>query len=136
MDQLKNPKGFTLVEFMVALFILKVAYDVLQRSFGGLIDVRLSPDEENIIKSAIMDIEHTDKFVGFHELRTRKAGSQRYIDLHLVMPKDVTVEEAHRMCDHLEHDIGSRLRHISVTIHIEPCSDECLRCTVICNRRH
>ena len=59
--------------------------------------------------------------VAFHELRTRKAGSQRYIDLHLVMPRNVNVEEAHRMCDHLEQDIEKRLSRTNVTIHVEPC---------------
>ncbi|MBA7481899.1 Ferrous-iron efflux pump FieF [subsurface metagenome] len=117
-----------IIALLVALFILKVAYDVLRRSFGGLIDARLPEAEENEIMSCIT--EHSGQLVGFHELRTRKAGSQRYIDLHLVMPKNSSVEEAHRMCDHLEQDLENRLPHTSVTIHIEPCSIECGQCFV------
>ena len=75
------------------------------------------------------------QLVGFHKLRTRKAGSQRFIDLHLVMPKNASVEEAHRMCDHLEHDLENRLTHTSVTIHVEPCSEECDQCIVVCSQR-
>ena len=112
-----------IIALLVALFILKVAYDVLRRSFGGLIDVKLSEAEENIIRSSIM--EYSGEVVGFHELRTRKAGNQRYIDLHLVVPKDASVEEAHRLCDELERDIKKRLPHTSVLIHVEPCGDEC-----------
>jgi len=69
--------------------------------------------------------------VGFHKLRTRKAGSHRYIDVHLVMPKQVDVKTAHEMCDHLEHDIKDRLVRTDITIHVEPCDDNCPECQVI-----
>ena len=117
-----------IIALLVALFILKVAYDVLKRSFGGLVDVKLPEAEEASIKFCIMD--HYSELVSFHELRTRKAGSQRYIDLHLVMPKNASVEEAHRMCDHLEQDLENRLPNTSLTIHVEPCSIECDQCFV------
>ena len=117
-----------IIALLVSLIILKAAYDVLRKSFGGLIDVKLPEAEENVIRSAIL--EHAGELVDFHELRTRKAGSQRYIDLHLVMPKDISVEEAHRMCDHLEQDIEGKLQQASVTIHVEPCSEECEECPV------
>ncbi len=96
-------------------------------------DARLPKAEEVEIKSCI--IEHYSKLVSFHKLRTRKVGSQRYIDLHLVMPKNASVEEAHRMCDHLEQDIENRLHHTSVTIHVEPCSIECDQCQISCSLR-
>ena len=117
-----------IIALLVSLIILKAAYDVLRKSFGGLIDVKLPETEENAIRSAIM--EHAGELVDFHELRTRKAGRQRYIDLHLVMPKYISVEEAHQLCDHLEQDIEGKLRHASVTIHVEPCSEECEECPV------
>ena len=119
-----------IIALLVALFILKVAYDVLKKSFGGLVDVRLPEAEENAIKSSIT--EHGGEVVEFHKLRTRKSGNQRYIDVHVVMPKDTSVGDAHRLCDHLERDIGSRLRHTSVTIHIEPCDGGCDQCYIIC----
>ena len=125
-----------IIALLVALFIFKVAYVVLKRSFGGLIDVKLSEDEESIIRSSIM--EHAGEVVGFHELRTRKAGNQRYVDLHLVMPKDISVEEAHRVCDELEQGMKKRLSHTTVLIHVEPCSEECDQCPTsprLCKKR-
>ncbi len=122
-----------IIAMAVALLILKAAYDVLRRSFGGLIDVRLPEAEEVEIMSCIM--EHGGQIVAFHELRTRKAGSQRFVDLHLVMPKNASVEEAHLMCDHLEQDIEIRLQYTSVTIHVEPCTIECDQCSVSCSLR-
>jgi cation diffusion facilitator family transporter len=117
-----------IIALLVSLVILKSAYNVLRKSFGGLIDVKLPESEENVIRSAIL--EHVGELVDFHALRTRKAGNQRYIDLHLVMPKDISVEEAHQMCDHLEQDIKVKLKRASVTIHVEPCREECDRCPV------
>ncbi|MFC1983483.1 cation diffusion facilitator family transporter [Chloroflexota bacterium] len=122
-----------IIALLVALFILKVGYDTLRKSFGGLVDVRLPETEEAEIKSCIT--EHYSEIVSFHRLRTRKAGSQRYIDLHLVMPKNDSVDEAHRMCSHLEQDIENRLHHASVTIHVEPCTIECEQCQVSCSLR-
>lgn len=114
----------------VALFILKTAYDVIRRAFPALIDVRLPEDEEVLIASCIS--EHFGELVGFHELRTRKAGSERYIDLHLVMAKSASIEEAHRLCDHLEEDIKTKLTNASVTIHVEPCQVLCEECLTPC----
>ncbi|MFC2022306.1 cation diffusion facilitator family transporter [Chloroflexota bacterium] len=112
----------------VALFILKAAYDVMRKSFSELVDVRLPKVEEDELISCIT--EHSGQLVGFHAVRTRKAGSQRFIDLHLMLPKNASVEEAHQMCDHLEQDIENRLPNSNVTIHVEPCSTECDQCLV------
>ncbi len=122
-----------IIALAVALLILKAGYNVTRKSFGRLVDIRLPETEEAEIKSCI--IEHYSEVVNFHKLRTRKAGNQRYIDLHLVMPKDASVGEAHVMCDHLEQDIESRLHYTSVTIHVEPCRIECVQCQISCSLR-
>ena len=119
----------SIIALIVALFIFKVAYDVLRRAFGGLIDVRLSEAEESLIRSSIT--VRVGEVVSFHALRTRKAGIERYIDLHLVMPKNASVEAAHRLCDDLEEDIKTRLAYTSVVIHVEPCSEECDQCPIL-----
>ncbi|MBI3040858.1 MAG: cation transporter [Chloroflexi bacterium] len=123
-----------IVALGVVFFILKTAYDVMRKSFGELVDVRLPRAEEAAIISCIE--EHSGQLAGFHKVRTRKAGGQRFIDLHLMLPKNTSVAEAHQMCDHLELDIENRLLNASVTIHVEPCEDECGQCLVSpCSRR-
>jgi cation diffusion facilitator family transporter len=126
--------GFTMFDpiaaTFVAVFIGRAAYHITKKSLGGLLDVRLSQSEEDKIRSCIM--EHGGQLVGFHDLRTRKAGSQRHIDLHLVVPKNVDVEEAHSLCDHLEQDIKQCLPRSDVVIHVEPCDNECINCSVSC----
>jgi cation diffusion facilitator family transporter len=107
-----------IIALAVALIILKSAYNLMIKSIGGLLDVRLPEEEERIIKSAIT--RHSDQIKDFHELHTRKSGSQRYINLHIIMHKGVSLEEAHRICDCIEGDITSALPNSSTTIHCEP----------------
>ena len=123
-----------IVAILVSLLIIRTSYLLTTKSFGGLVDVKLPEDEERKIRQAI--IEHFGgEVVGFHRLRTRKAGSQRYIDLHLVMPRRVSLEEAHEMCDHLEKDMRNRLLRTDVTIHVEPCDGNCEACQLTCAER-
>ena len=122
-----------ILAILVALYLFKVAADVAWHSTGELIDERLPEAEESLIHAAIT--EHADRIVGFHKLRTRKSGGMRHIDLHIVMPRNVGLEEAHDFCDHLEQDVGSKLRQAHLTIHCEPCQDECDRCSVVCEIR-
>ncbi|MFC2045413.1 cation diffusion facilitator family transporter, partial [Chloroflexota bacterium] len=122
-----------IIALAVASLVLKVGYDVLRKSFHGLIDVKLPEGEENEIKTCIM--EQGSNLVGFHNLRTRKSGSQRYIDLHLVVPKDSSVEEAHQTCNLLEKNLRSRLHDASITIHVEPCDNDCEQCSLSCTMR-
>jgi cation diffusion facilitator family transporter len=122
-----------IVALFVALLIARTAYRTMKDPLGDLMDARLSEDEEVAVTSCIG--EHNHMVVGFHRLRTRKAGSQRHIDLHLVMPKNASVHEAHAACDHLEQDIGNRLVNAHATIHIEPCTVECEACSVSCTLR-
>jgi|WetSurMetagenome_2_1015567.scaffolds.fasta_scaffold269088_1 cation diffusion facilitator family transporter len=113
---------------LVALMIIKAAFDITRKSFGGLIDTRLPLDEEQTIAMVIN--EHSGSLVGFHDMRTRKSGSHRFVELHLVMPHNVALEDAHKMCDHLEDHLKEELPNIDLQIHTEPCSSECELCRV------
>jgi cation diffusion facilitator family transporter len=118
-----------IMAILVSLVMFRSGYSVLRKAYRGLTDVRLPEEELAVVRSAIK--EHIGELVDFHALRTRKSGGQRYIDLHLVMPRHISLEEAHRMCDHLEQDIKSKLARASMTIHVEPCSEECEKCPVL-----
>jgi cation diffusion facilitator family transporter len=118
-----------IIAMAVSLLIFRAAYRVGKMAFEGLVDVRLPRDEEEALMSLIM--EHAGRFVGVHRVRARHSGRQHYIDLHMVMPKGTSVEEAHSMCDHLEQDIEMKLSNSSVTIHVEPCDTTCQQCAVL-----
>ena len=115
-----------ILAIIVALIILKASYDLTKRSVSGIMDVKLSDDEENIIKSIIA--EHYSQYAEYHDLRTRMSGAERYVDLHLVVPNNQHVADAHEFCDHLEKDIKEKIPNLSILIHIEPCEEDCEIC--------
>lgn len=115
-----------LLAIIVALMILKASFDLTKRSISGIMDVKLSDDEEELIRSIIT--EHYSDYAEFHNLRSRMSGAERFVDLHLVVPKNQTVNEAHDLCDHLEKDIKEKIPNLSILIHIEPCEFDCEIC--------
>ena len=122
-----------IVAIGVALLILKMAYGLVKRAFPPLIDVKLSADEEKLVALCVEEhVGPLGEAVGFHELRTHRAGSERYIELHLVMSSDDSIEKAHELCDHLEADICSKLPNAHVLIHVEPCDHDCDSCEADC----
>jgi cation diffusion facilitator family transporter len=110
-----------ILAILVALFILKAAFDLTVKSVKDLLDIKLPREEEDEIRKAIS--KHSGSYVEFHDLRTRKSGSDRFVDLHLVVPRKLSVEEAHGLSDRIENDIKERFPRASVIIHIEPCEE-------------
>jgi len=117
----------------VAIYILKIAIDTIRRPVSGLLDETLPSSQQAVIEECLR--KHSREVSGFHALRTRRAGNKSYIDLHLVMAKDIRLEQAHQICDRIEFEIRSTLHEASVTIHAEPCDNECEQCAAICSKR-
>lgn len=116
----------------VALFILKAGFDLIKKSFRAIVDERLSEDEINTINEVLR--ESSVNFLDYHELRTRKAGSQRFIDLHLVFPRDLPIKAINETCGDLEQKIMMRLHRADVVIKVEPCQEECRDCSFDCGQ--
>jgi len=117
----------SIVALLVSVLIGRTAFLTMRKSFGGLMDVKLPQVEEDEIVACLS--EHTDLIASFHRIRTRKAGSQRQIDFHMVVSRYISVEQAHRLCDELEEEIEKKLSDTSVTIHVEPCDGNCEQCS-------
>ena len=116
-----------IVALLVAVLIIRTAYLTMQKSLAGLMDTKLPKAEEDEITACLK--QHGGQIASFHQIRTRKAGSQRYIDFHLVVSHHISVEQAHQLCDELEREIENRLSYTSVTIHVEPCDGNCQQCS-------
>jgi len=107
-----------IVAMLVACFIIRESYILLKNAYSPLLDSKLPDEEIEIIKQAI-ERQKSDN-ISFHQLRTRKAGSKRYVDLHLEVPQDISVKDSHNICDAIEMDIESQIKNIEVNIHVEP----------------
>lgn len=117
----------------VAVYILKVAVETIRKPMSGLLDEQLPPSQQAAVEASLR--KHDREVSGFHALRTRRAGSRSYIDLHLVMAGDISLEQAHEICDKVEADIRMQLNDASVIVHAEPCDKECQQCSAICSTR-
>lgn len=111
-----------IVAIIVALLIVRAAYELTKEASKGLVDKALPPEEEAIVRDVLMS--HAPEFVNYHALRTRKSGSERFIDMHLVVNRQMCVLDAHSICEKLEKEIEARLPHTNVMIHCEPCDSE------------
>ncbi len=116
-----------LIAIGVALLIVKAAVDLIRDSMRSILDVRLPEVEEQAIREVLE--KHSARFVEFHNFRTRGAGSQRYVDLHLVVPREWAINKVHEICDQIEEDIRAKLQDVQILIHTEPCGRCCTDCS-------
>lgn len=107
------------VAIAVAVFILKEAFELLMSAFNPLLDVKLSDEDISIIKNTLKN--YNEIYCDFHDLRTRKSGKIKYIDLHLVFPGNTSVEDAHNLCDEIEKQLEKSIKNADVLVHIEAC---------------
>jgi len=112
-----------IVAILVAIFILKESFELLKTAFNPLLDVKLSDEEIEIIKDKIN--QYDSVFCNYHDLKTRKSGRIRYIDLHLVFPENKSIKEAHDICDRIEQNIEQVLKYAEVMIHLESSDTTC-----------
>lgn len=111
-----------IVALLLAAYLLWTASQVFIAGLGEIMDERLPPAEERLIEQCLD--EHREAGVrGYHGLRTRKAGRQRYVDFHLALDPAQSVAAAHDLCERLEGAIMACLPGAVVTIHFEPEDD-------------
>jgi cation diffusion facilitator family transporter len=107
-----------IVAILVAMLILKEAFTLCKKAVLPLLDPKLCDDEEKLIQVVMEKYKH--KIIDFHSLRTRKSGNIKYIDFHMTVVKELTVEQSHMLCEAIEDDLETVLKHTNVSIHIEP----------------
>jgi cation diffusion facilitator family transporter len=106
------------VAWLLAAHIAWTGGDILVRSIHGLLDAGLDDDELQALDDVLRDAD-----VDYHALRTRRAGRQRFVDFHLLVPGHMSVQESHALCSQLEASIERRLPGTQTVIHVEPRDD-------------
>jgi cation diffusion facilitator family transporter len=109
------------VALVVAVAIVYSGIRILNRSGRVLVDEALPQDELEAVRSAIDDAA-PGEVVGFHKLRARRAGSRRYVDMHVQFRDGTTLQRAHEVSHELQAEIKRHLRGADVLIHLEPQS--------------
>ncbi|WP_306142043.1 cation diffusion facilitator family transporter [Roseibium sp. MMSF_3412] len=103
---------------IVGLLVLWSGWELVKESIGGLMDEAASADVLAKIREQIS--QHGEGALEAHDLRTRIAGRSTFIDFHLVVPGDMSVDTAHDICDRIETAIKEDVPGARITIHVEP----------------
>jgi cation diffusion facilitator family transporter len=110
-----------LIALAVGVNILVTGFVLLRRSGAGLLDVALPEEDQRTIAAVIADYEADG--VVFHALRTREAGRQRFVYVHVLVPGEWTVQQGHDLCERFERDVARGLPGATTFTHLEPVED-------------
>lgn len=102
---------------LVACVILKSAYDIVRGALNHLMDRELADDDRERIKAVI---RRHPQAQAMHDLRTRQAGNQTFIQFHLELDPEMPLREAHRIADEIETQLTQLFPGAEVIIHQDP----------------
>jgi ferrous-iron efflux pump FieF len=108
-----------LISIMIAIYILYSAVGVGRESMDVLMDRRLPADIDERITEIVGKFRDRG-VLGFHDLRTRRSGSQKFIDLHLEVERDQRLQEAHDITVQVLRAIEREIPRSRVHIHTDP----------------
>ncbi len=111
----------SIIALLVAANIIWAGFRLLQETGSGLLD-RAIPSEDQQQITEILAV-YEQKGILFHALRTRVAGSRRFVSLHVLVPGVWTVQQGHTLCEELELAIIHALPETYVITHLEPQED-------------
>ncbi|HLL15627.1 MAG TPA: cation diffusion facilitator family transporter [Pyrinomonadaceae bacterium] len=115
--------GWTIVDpiisVAISIYILVAALAVGRESVEVLMDRRLPPEVDAQV-AEIVGRFRDEGVLGFHDLRTRRSGSQKFIDLHLEVERHQTLEEAHAASVRVLRTIEAEIPRAKVQIHTDP----------------
>ena len=109
------------VALIVAVNIVWTGIGLVRRSVDGLMDISLPGNEREAVESVMA--KYRQKNIIFHALRTRQAASRRFISVHMLVPGEWTVHDAHHVAEDFEGDIRAILGEAVISTHIEPAED-------------
>jgi cation diffusion facilitator family transporter len=110
-----------LIAFVVAGNIVFTGVRIVSGSIHGLMDAALPAPEVEAVTNALAP--YVAEGVEYHALRTRQAGARRFVDLHVLVPGDWTVDRGHALVSRIESDIRSVLPNSTVSTHLESLHD-------------
>lgn len=113
--------GITLLDpiiaLLVAIIILKTGIKITKESLNNLVDGTLPETDVKKIKKVM---ETCEKIYGYKNLKSRKSGPNRDIDITILCDGNMTLKTCHEICDELEFKVKKVLPNTLITIHCEP----------------
>ncbi|MFA9374043.1 MAG: cation diffusion facilitator family transporter [Poseidonibacter sp.] len=123
---LVNVTGYEIIDVVVgsaiAIYIIYSAYELI---FNGVLVLLDRSVDEEIVSKIEEIIKNNDRVNTYHLLKTREAGHQTFVEVHLVFDCIITLMEAHRASDSIEAKIKKvdSKRDWIINIHMDPYDD-------------
>lgn len=106
------------VSVAIAAWILRTAVQVFRRAVAHLMDAGLEPEEQVRVLEVVRRFR--PEVTGFHELRSRRSGSDVFLELHLDVDRTLSFVEAHEKGEAVRVELEREIRGSRVTIHADP----------------
>jgi len=107
----------------VSVLIAVPSFKLAKEAFFKLIDSSIDePGKMEVMKCLA---EHMDKYCEFSAVRTRHAGRKKFIELKVILPKDISFEEGHAVAKFIEEKVAASTPHSEVLVRMEPCRADC-----------
>ncbi len=110
-----------IIAALLAVVVIVIAARLMRASLRPLLDQSLPAEEEALLRRAL---DADDRIMGYHRLRTRQAGTQRHVDVHIMLEDSLPLREAHAIGEETERALRKTLPNLDVVVHVEPYAEE------------
>lgn len=110
-----------IIAIIVAVNIVWTGLKLLRETGSALMDAALPAEEQEIIADILRPYEQ--RGIQFHAMRSRVAGSHRFVSFHILVPGEWTVKQGHDVCEEVELAISRALPKTHINTHLEPLND-------------
>jgi ferrous-iron efflux pump FieF len=118
LDQVLRVRGAdALFGIGIAVWLLWGGYRASSEAINQLMDREWPEDERQEFLAAAGAYPELQ---GLHDLRTRKSGTLRFVQFHVWVPADWTVQQAHDRLDRVEEQLQERFPGTEILIHVDP----------------
>lgn len=105
-----------IISIIISLFIFHASYEIFKESLGILSD-RAAIQEEEIVSV----VKTFDQVKNIHKIRSRGSMNDMYVDMHIMIDPNMSIEESHELTHKIEKEIKSKISsNCQVIIHVEP----------------
>lgn len=101
----------------IAAFLLVGSWSILKQSSNILMDRELEPA---IRQDILKNIESHPRVIEAHDLRTRSTGQQDFIQMHITLDPEISLNEAHIISDEVEASLKNAYPNSEILIHLDP----------------
>ena len=110
-----------LIAMLVGVSIGWEGIKIFRRSVQGLMDSTIAPEEREQVVAILSS--HEERGYKWHALRSRQSGGRRFISVHLLVPGDWSVQQAHDLSELLEAEVSQAINRATLFTHVEPKED-------------